>query len=168
MSTPQPPKPPSPPPPPPPSSKILGRAPAPPPPPPQHGKISTVNKATALVEMYNSLNKRDSKKAVAVSAAHHNSIVGELQNRSTHLLAVSTIPLNDPGNKINLAIYDFLTRCIFSLFAQIKTDVETKGELINGLINKVHTNTYTDVEQVLTFVDWLDQQLSTLVIKQTQ
>ncbi|XP_051180505.1 INCREASED PETAL GROWTH ANISOTROPY 1-like protein 2 isoform X1 [Lolium perenne] len=131
MSRPQPPKPPSPPPPPPPSSKILGRAPAPPPPPPQHGKISTVNKATALVEMYNSLNKRDTKKAVAVSAAHHNSIVGELQNRSTHLLA-------------------------------IKTDVETKGELINGLINKVHTNTYTDVEQVLTFVDWLDQQLSTL------
>ncbi|CAM0874285.1 unnamed protein product [Alopecurus aequalis] len=131
MIKPQPPKPPSPPPPPPPSSRILGRAPAPPPPPPKHGTISTVNKATALVEMYNSLNKRDTKKAVAVGAAHHNSIVGELQNRSTHLLA-------------------------------IKTDVETKGEFINGLINKVHTNTYTDVEQVLTFVDWLDQQLSTL------
>uniref|UniRef100_A0ACD6A398 Uncharacterized protein n=1 Tax=Avena sativa TaxID=4498 RepID=A0ACD6A398_AVESA len=131
MNKPQPPKPPSPPPPPPPRSKILGRAPAPPPPPPQHGTRSTVNKATALVEMYNSLNKRDTKKPVAVSAAHHNSIVGELQNRSTHLLA-------------------------------IKTDVETKGEFINGLINKVHTNTYTDVEQVLTFVDWLDQQLSTL------
>lgn len=81
--------------------------------------------------MYNSLNKRDTKKAASVSTAHHNSIVGELQNRSTHLLA-------------------------------IKTDVETKGEFINGLINKVHTTTYTDVEQVLTFVDWLDQQLSTL------
>ncbi|XP_048571107.1 protein CHUP1, chloroplastic-like isoform X2 [Triticum urartu] len=130
MSKPQPPKPPSPPPPPPPS-KILGRAPAPPPPPPQRGTIGTVNKATALVEMYNSLNKRDTKKAVTVSAAHHNSIVGELQNRSTHLLA-------------------------------IKTDVETKGDFINGLINKVQTTTYTDVEQVLTFVDWLDQQLSTL------
>lgn len=131
VSKPQPPKPPSPPPPPPPSSKLLGRAPAPPPPPPQRGTISTVNKATALVEMYNSLNKRETKKAVSVSAAHHNSIVGELQNRSTHLLA-------------------------------IKTDVETKGDFINGLINKVQTNTYTDVEQVLTFVDWLDQQLSTL------
>ncbi|KAF7048566.1 hypothetical protein CFC21_057314 [Triticum aestivum] len=131
MSKPQPPKPPSPPPPPPPPSKILGRAPAPPPPPPQRGTIGTVNKATALVEMYNSLNKRDTKKAVTVSAAHHNSIVGELQNRSTHLLA-------------------------------IKTDVETKGDFINGLINKVQTTTYTDVEQVLTFVDWLDQQLSTL------
>uniref|UniRef100_A0A453HRY9 Protein CHUP1, chloroplastic n=2 Tax=Aegilops tauschii subsp. strangulata TaxID=200361 RepID=A0A453HRY9_AEGTS len=131
MSKPQPPKPPSPPPPPPPPSKILGRAPAPPPPPPQRGTTGTVNKATALVEMYNSLNKRDTKKAVTVSAAHHNSIVGELQNRSTHLLA-------------------------------IKTDVETKGDFINGLINKVQMTTYTDVEQVLTFVDWLDQQLSTL------
>ncbi|KQJ89623.1 protein CHUP1, chloroplastic isoform X1 [Brachypodium distachyon] len=133
MSKPQaPPKPPSPPPPPPlPPGKISGRAPAPPPPPPQRGTISTVNNATALVEMYNSLNKRDTKKAASVSTAHHNSIVGELQNRSTHLLA-------------------------------IKTDVETKGEFINGLINKVHTTTYTDVEQVLTFVDWLDQQLSTL------
>jgi hypothetical protein len=127
-----------------------------------------VNKATALVEMYNSLNKRETKKAVAVSSAHHNSIVGELQNRSSHLLAVSTIPLNDPRNNIKLAIYDFLTRCITFFLAQIKTDVETKGEFINGLINKVHTNTYTDVEQVLTFVDWLDQQLSTLVTKQTQ
>ena len=57
---------------------------------------------------------------------------------------------------------------VYLSFAQIKTDVETKGDFINGLINKVQTTTYTDVEQVLTFVDWLDQQLSTLVIKQTQ
>ena len=56
---------------------------------------------------------------------------------------------------------------VYLSFAQIKTDVETKGDFINGLINKVQTTTYTDVEQVLTFVDWLDQQLSTLVIKQT-
>lgn len=136
---PQPPKPPSrpPPPPPPPPNRIPGRGgvpvPVPPPPPLQQGpsRISTVNKATALVEMYNSLTKRDAKRTAAVSAAHHNSIVGELQNRSTHLLA-------------------------------IKADVETKGEFINDLIKKVHTTTYTDVEQVLTFVDWLDQQLSTL------
>jgi hypothetical protein len=47
--------------------------------------------------------------------------------------------------------------------AQIKADVETKAEFINHLINKIHTSTYTGVEQVVTFVDWLDQQLSTLV-----
>jgi hypothetical protein len=46
---------------------------------------------------------------------------------------------------------------------QIKADIETKAEFINHLINKVNTGTYADVEQVLAFVDWLDQQLSTLV-----
>ncbi|KAL5674603.1 hypothetical protein ACJX0J_018909, partial [Zea mays] len=44
----------------------------------------------------------------------------------------------------------------------IKADVETKAEFINYLIDRIHTSTYTGVEQVLTFVDWLDQQLSTL------
>jgi L-ribulose-5-phosphate 3-epimerase UlaE len=46
---------------------------------------------------------------------------------------------------------------------QIKADIETKAEFINHLIKKVNTGTYADVAQVLTFVDWLDQQLSTLV-----
>ncbi|KAF7043183.1 hypothetical protein CFC21_052582 [Triticum aestivum] len=60
-----------------------------------------------------------------------------------------------------------LARCTITRLQEqhdiyIKTDVETKGDFINGLINKVQTTTYTDVEQVLTFVDWLDQQLSTL------
>lgn len=41
--------------------------------------------------------------------------------------------------------------------------METKAEFINHLIDRIHTSTYTGVEQVLTFVDWLDQQLSTLV-----
>jgi hypothetical protein len=46
---------------------------------------------------------------------------------------------------------------------QIKADVETKSEFINGLIRKVRTSSFADAEQVLAFVDWLDQQLSTLV-----
>lgn len=53
----------------------------------------------------------------------------------------------------------------YSLF-QIKADVETKAEFINDLMKKVHTSSFADVEQVLTFVDWLDQQLSTLVTKE--
>ncbi|KAK3145030.1 hypothetical protein QOZ80_4AG0321730 [Eleusine coracana subsp. coracana] len=44
----------------------------------------------------------------------------------------------------------------------IKADVETKAEFINDLIKKVHTSSFADAEQVLAFVDWLDQQLSTL------
>lgn len=47
---------------------------------------------------------------------------------------------------------------------QIKADIETKGEFINGLIEKVMSVTYTDIEDVLKFVDSLDEELSSLVI----
>jgi hypothetical protein len=46
---------------------------------------------------------------------------------------------------------------------QIKADVQAKAGLINHLIAKLQQITFADVDQVLTFVDWLDQQLSTLV-----
>uniref|UniRef100_A0A0E0MBE0 Uncharacterized protein n=1 Tax=Oryza punctata TaxID=4537 RepID=A0A0E0MBE0_ORYPU len=103
--------------------------PPPPPPPPNSNSKSTrrippsqqgPSKATSLINMYNSLNN------TAASG-----IVGELQNRSTHLLA-------------------------------IKADVAAKAGLINHLIAKIQQATFADVEQVLAFVDWLDQQLSTL------
>ncbi|KAK2645559.1 hypothetical protein Ddye_020754 [Dipteronia dyeriana] len=62
----------------------------------------------------------------------HNSIVGEIQNRSAHLLA-------------------------------IKADNETKGDFINSIIQKVLAAAYTDIEDVLQFMDWLDGELSSLV-----
>lgn len=46
---------------------------------------------------------------------------------------------------------------------QIKTDVETKGEFINSLIQKILTAAFTDIEDVLKFVDWVDGELSSLV-----
>lgn len=49
------------------------------------------------------------------------------------------------------------------LLAQIKADVETKGQLIKHLIQKVQWSSFTIMEDVLTFVDWLDGELSTLV-----
>ena len=49
-------------------------------------------------------------------------------------------------------------------FFQIKADVQTKGEFINDLIQKVLAAAYTDVEDVLKFIDWLDVELSSLVI----
>lgn len=119
------------------------RPPLPPPPPPPPRSLparqNTVHKATALVELYHSLTKRDGKKEIVgngnsaspVASNAHNSIVGELQNRSAHLLA-------------------------------IKADVETKGDFIRQLIQKVQFATYMNMEDVLTFVDWLDGQLSTL------
>jgi len=42
--------------------------------------------------------------------------------------------------------------------------VEKKRDFINHLIQKVHSATFSDIEDVPSFVDWLDGQLSTLVI----
>ncbi|KAI5572320.1 hypothetical protein BDE02_10G004500 [Populus trichocarpa] len=116
----------------------------PPPPPPLPpmrplARATTAPKTPAIVEFYNSIRKQDGKrdspglrsqyKPEKTSA--HSSIVGEIQNRSTHLLA-------------------------------IKADIETKGDFINGLIQKVLAAAYTDIEDVLKFVDWLDGELSSL------
>ncbi|XP_068334039.1 INCREASED PETAL GROWTH ANISOTROPY 1-like protein 2 [Pyrus communis] len=131
-----------PPPPPPLPPSLRSPHPPPPPPPPQSSvrtTAGTTQKAPALVELFHSLRKQEVKrdslesrnhhKPVATSA--HNSIVGEIQNRSAHLLA-------------------------------IKADVQTKGEFVNDLIQKVLAAAYTDVEDVLKFVDWLDVELSSL------
>ncbi|CAD5163388.1 unnamed protein product [Musa acuminata subsp. malaccensis] len=124
-----------------PLSPIARAPPPPPPPPPPHnarGRV-TVHKASALAELYHSLTKQDGKQgsmnngscASPQSNKAHLSIVGELQNRSAHLLA-------------------------------IKADVETKGHLIKHLIKKVRSVSFASMEEVLTFVDWLDGELSTL------
>lgn len=123
--------------------KVRECSPSPPPPPPlplrPPARAANTQKAPTLVELYHSLTKREGKKEsprpanqikpAAISA--HNSIVGEFQNRSAHLL-------------------------------KIKNDIETKGEFINGLIQKVLAADYTNIEDVLKFVDWLDSELSSL------
>ncbi|KAF0930588.1 hypothetical protein E2562_033752 [Oryza meyeriana var. granulata] len=98
--------------------------------------------ATALVDMYYSLTTNTKTANAAASG-----IIGELQNRSTHLLA--DYVLFPGGGWVAHAM-------------QIKGDVEEKAGLINHLIAEVHQTTFADVEQVLAFVDWLDQHLSTL------
>ncbi|KAL6538671.1 hypothetical protein OROGR_012659 [Orobanche gracilis] len=44
----------------------------------------------------------------------------------------------------------------------IKTDVETQGEFIRFLIKEVECAAFTDIEDVLPFVKWLDDELSYL------
>ena len=98
------------PPPPPPPITSVGRnsapttclQPPPPPPPPPipsrpSARLSNTQKAPAVVELFHSLKNKDGKidskgpvnhpRPVVISA--HSSIVGEIQNRSAHLLAVS-------------------------------------------------------------------------------
>ncbi|CAI9773233.1 unnamed protein product [Fraxinus pennsylvanica] len=131
-----------PPPPPPPRSK---GAPPPPPPPPQPKGLkpvpAKVRRVPEVVEFYHSLMRRDSNSrresggggADALAAGTTaKDMIGEIENRSAHLLA-------------------------------IKTDVETQGDFIRFLIKEVEGAAFTDIEDVVPFVKWLDDELSYLV-----
>jgi hypothetical protein len=89
-------------PPPPPPPPPRGPGVPPPPPPPPMGGLSKmqgkgsddVHRAPEVVEFYQSLMKRDAKTALANTAGGnnpeaHNNMIGEIENRSAHLLAVS-------------------------------------------------------------------------------
>ncbi|KAG8482020.1 hypothetical protein CXB51_026870 [Gossypium anomalum] len=118
----------------------------PPPPPPPSRKFSvrsgigSVQPARQVVEFYHSLMKRVSRKDSHNGGTHdlpdvanvHSNKIGEIQNRSSHLLA-------------------------------IKADVETQGEFVNSLIKEVNNAVYHNIEDVVAFVKWLDDELSYLV-----
>lgn len=91
-----------------------------------------------MVEFYQSLMKRDARSnagAAGVGGVNpdaRNNMIGEIENRSTHLLA-------------------------------IKADVETQGEFVQSLAAEVRAAVYDNIEDVVAFVTWLDDELSFLV-----
>ncbi|XP_058203493.1 protein CHUP1, chloroplastic [Rhododendron vialii] len=101
----------------------------PPPPPPPLPRATLKGAIIPKAPLIPPSGSRNHDKPVVMSA--HSNLVGEIQKRSTHLLA-------------------------------IKTDIETKGEFVNSLIQKVLDAAYSDIEDVLQFVDWLDDQLLSL------
>ncbi|KAL9246216.1 hypothetical protein vseg_019779 [Gypsophila vaccaria] len=130
------------PPPPPPPPRPPG---APPPPPPPGGlsrgapNNDKVHRAPEVVEFYQSLMKREAKKDTATlisstgaTADARNNMIGEIENRSTFLLAV-------------------------------KADVETQGDFVQSLAAEVRAATFTDIQDLVAFVNWLDEELSFLV-----
>ncbi|KAM7263097.1 hypothetical protein ACFE04_000780 [Oxalis oulophora] len=137
--------PPAPPPPPPRSTNAKPKTlPPPPPPPPLPRGAKTVpakvTKVPEVVEFYHSLMRRDSglrrdpggASETAVPATNARDMIGEIENRSTHLLA-------------------------------IKTDVETQGDFIKTLIKEIDNAAFTNIEDVVPFIKWLDDELSYLV-----
>ncbi|XP_076924237.1 protein INCREASED PETAL GROWTH ANISOTROPY 1-like [Bidens hawaiensis] len=141
----QPAAPPPPPPPPPPApAKTHKAAAAPPPPPPPPKSLKRlpekVRRVPEVVEFYHSLMRRESRRESCnggaagdvPATANTRDMIGEIENRSTHLLA-------------------------------IKTDVETQGDFIRFLIKEVENASFTDIEDVVPFVKWLDDELSYLV-----
>lgn len=121
---------------------LLPPPPPPPPPPPKFSAKSSgiMQKAPQVAELYHSLMKRDSRKdnsgggvCDAPDVANvRSSMIGEIENRSSYLLA-------------------------------IKADVETQGEFVNSLIKEVNSAVYRDIEDVVAFVKWLDDELCFLV-----
>ncbi|KAK6150187.1 hypothetical protein DH2020_017712 [Rehmannia glutinosa] len=127
-------------------TSVTTLVPPPPPPPPPPPKLTTrsmtgtVQRAPQVVEFYHSLMKRESRKDCLNSgttdssdvANVRSSMIGEIENRSSHLLA-------------------------------IKADVETQGEFVNSLIREVNNAVYQNIEDVVAFVKWLDDELCFLV-----
>ncbi|KAM7484510.1 hypothetical protein LguiA_000519 [Lonicera macranthoides] len=128
---------------------------APPPPPPSGGPPrplpppgnllivagsgNKVHRAPELVEFYQTLMKREAKKDTSsLTSSKSNAVearsnmIGEIENRSTFLLAV-------------------------------KADVETQGDFIQSLATEVRAASFTDIEDLVVFVNWLDEELSFLV-----
>ncbi|KAI8539866.1 hypothetical protein RHMOL_Rhmol09G0216300 [Rhododendron molle] len=121
--------------------------PPPPPPPPlpppnfaTRGTTGVVQRAPEVVEFYHSLMKRDSRK---------DSLSGGI------------IEGPDVANVRSNMIGEIENRS--SHLIAIKADVETQGEFVNYLIREVNNAVYQDIEDVVAFVKWLDDELCFLV-----
>ena len=96
-------------------------------------------------------------------------MIGEIENRSSHLQAVSSeLSLaywkSGDHTKSSNTLVLALTVCFNFLFnLQIKADVETQGEFVKSLIKEVTSAAYKDIEDVVAFVKWLDDELGFLV-----
>lgn len=133
---------------PPPCPPPLPRAPGapPPPPPPPGGMLKSqgpsgdkVHRAPELVEFYQSLMKREAKKEAATMAS-----------------AASNV-----GDVRNNMIGEIENRSAFLL--SVKADVETQGDFVQNLATEVRASAYKNIEDVVAFVNWLDEELSFLV-----
>ncbi|RZR80329.1 hypothetical protein BHM03_00006343 [Ensete ventricosum] len=157
------------------------RPPPPPPPPPPRGSRSAagrVRRVPEVVEFYHSLMRRETKRescggvqdAPPAAAANPRDMIGEIETRSAHLLAVSlllslqvrrrtcTPKLPRSCDLLRLTHLPPLSACR----RYIRTDVETQGDFIRFLIKEVEQAAFAGIEDVVAFVKWLDEELSIL------
>jgi hypothetical protein len=50
---------------------------------------------------------------------------------------------------------------------QVKADVETQGEFVESLASEVRAASFANIDVVVAFVNWLDEELSFLVSSPT-
>ncbi|KAL0873859.1 hypothetical protein Bca101_023564 [Brassica carinata] len=148
----RPPPPPPPPPPllqrlPPPSVSKAPPPPPPPPPPPKSLNIASakVRRVPEVVEFYHSLMRRDSTNSRRDSTGGGNA--------AAEAVLASSNARDMIGEIENRSVY----------LLAIKTDVETQGDFIRFLIKEVENAAFSDIEDVVPFVKWLDDELSYLV-----
>ncbi|XP_013629669.1 PREDICTED: protein CHUP1, chloroplastic-like [Brassica oleracea var. oleracea] len=150
-TSPPPPPPPPPPlfrPPPPPPSVSKAPPPPPPPPPPKSLNVASakVRRVPEVVEFYHSLMRRDSINSRRDST-------GGGGNAAAEAVVASSNARDMIGEIENRSVY----------LLAIKTDVETQGDFIRFLIKEVENAAFSDIEDVVPFVKWLDDELSYLV-----
>lgn len=136
-----------PPPPPPPGAKPPppppGGPPLPPPPPGAllrtAGSGDKVHRAPEVVEFYQSLMKREAKKEPSTLIPSSSSTSDARSNM-----------IGEIANKS-------------SFLLAVKADVETQGEFVQSLAAEVRAASFTKIDDLLAFVNWLDEELSFLV-----
>ncbi|KAL0890102.1 hypothetical protein Bca101_014085 [Brassica carinata] len=141
--------PPPPPPPPRPNPPSVSKAPPPPPPPPPPKSLNIasakVRRVPEVVEFYHSLMRRDSTNSRRDSTGGGNA--------AAEAVLASSNARDMIGEIENRSVY----------LLAIKTDVETQGDFIKFLIKEVENAAFSDIEDVVPFVKWLDDELSYLV-----
>ncbi|KAK7391427.1 hypothetical protein VNO78_19843 [Psophocarpus tetragonolobus] len=98
-----------------------------------------VHRSPELVEFYQRLMKREAKKdtsslisSTTYASDARSNMIGEIENRSSFLLAV-------------------------------KADVETQRDFVMSLATEVRAASFSKIEDLVAFVNWLDEELSFLV-----
>lgn len=131
---------------PPPPRPPLSTGAPPPPPPPAAGLIKgqasgdKVQRAPEVVEFYQTLMKREAKK------------------ETTLLLPSSASSAADIRSNM---LGEIENRSAFLL--AVKADVETQGDFVQSLAAEVRAASFTNIEDLVSFVNWLDEELSFLV-----
>jgi len=50
-----------------------------------------------------------------------------------------------------------------NIYNQVKADVETQGDFVMSLAEEVRAASFSDINDLVAFVNWLDEELSFLV-----
>ncbi|CAI8610864.1 unnamed protein product [Vicia faba] len=135
---------------------LLPPPPPPPPPIPSRPKLANTHKAPAIVQLFHSLKTQDAKKDSKGSMTHHhkpitnsahNSIVGEIQNRSAHLLAIR-LDIQTKGEFIN----DLIKKVVDAAYVDIE-DVLKFVDWLDGELS-----TLADERAVLKHFKWPEKK----------